>query len=243
MTCIIAVRGSNGVVLAADRLEVQGNRTRKRDKIQAFPGREDQKPLICTGFAGVTGFRDKLWNALRTQLSAGFMTGNLETLEDVMMGIEDVSSWLFEKRFSQAGRPPSSIYGSLTVGLKNLNYGEASIRKLHPQGFSERIYDYDGIGSGGPYGVSLLKLVHGESKSIDELAKDCIATIVLIEEMDIDRNVGGLPDIVKVRDEEGIEVLDQEDIENEVEGIDRKSLLTEACSSLREAFDSWTRTS
>lgn len=58
--------------------------------------------------------------------------------------------------------------------------------------------------------------------------------------MDIDRNVGGLPDIVKVKDEEEIEILDQADIESEVDGINRESLLHEACGSLSDAFDSWT---
>lgn len=242
MTCIIAARASNGVVLAADRLEVQGSRTRKRDKILAFPSEGETSPMICTGFAGITGFRDKLWSALRTHLSAGLMTGGLDLLDDVIIGMEDVVSSLFDRygeRLTRSGRPARTVYGSLTVGLESLGSGKGSIRKLHPQGFSERIYDYDGIGSAGPHGVSLLRLVHKGDETVDELAKSCIATILLIEEMGIDRNVGGIPDVVKVKDEKGINTLSREEVKKEVKGIERKSLMKSASESLRNAFEKW----
>jgi len=203
MTLIIGFRSKNGVAVGSDRKLLRGMEVEYSSKYFIFG------PVVFVA-EGLTGVVDDFYYILRGELNR---RRGVDTLYELKIIAEDIIMELSKRYGARVGR--SAPVGVLLAGLENLTHGEAMLYYIHGEGYGEHV-DFVCTGHGGPYALSIAKFLLDNKVDIEENAKRIAYTILWVAE-DVDTTVGGLPDVLIIKDreepvknaEEAVEKLDE----------------------------------
>lgn len=195
-TLIIAAKCKGGVVMAADKRSMRGMEYREETKIHNYY-------KVVTAFAGLTGLKDKFLEIAEEHLR----NARAVNLMEAIAGVEDTME-LISNRYKNRLEGAHHIE-ALLAGLKDLNSGEAKLYHVVGEGYSEEI-DFLCIGHGSPYATCLSKNLYKTDLPIENMAEICIFLISWVE--GVDGSVGGVPDVVFVKDNEGIGKMNKSEI-------------------------------
>jgi len=213
MTLIIGFRSKDGVAVGSDRKLLRGMEVEYSPKYFIF------EPVVFVA-EGLTGIVDDFYYLLRGELER--MRG-VETLYELKIIAEDIIMELSERYGARVGR--RAPVGVLLAGLENITYGKARLYYIHGEGYGEHV-DFVCTGHGGPYALSLAKFLLDDKAGIEENAKRIAYTILWVAE-DVDTTVGGLPDVLIIKDrkepvknvKEVVEKLDEDLIRRIMEKV------------------------
>ena len=187
MTLIIGVRGTDGLVLAADRKILRGGETHFADKIVEVGG-------VVLAFEGLTGLQADFQLVLRGHLSS--QQKGFSTLYEAKLLIEDIVLEFSQRYVDRLGE--DAYFGALLAGLSNISEGPAELYYIHPQGYGEAV-PYRCSGHGADYAHTLAKYLLTSDQPITTLAYRAAFLIAWVSE-EIDNTVGGVPQAAMVRD-------------------------------------------
>ena len=158
------------------------------------------------------------------------------SMSEVIMGIEN-NTFEMNERYSK--RFPEDILrlGALVGGLQFLQSGKAELHRLHPNGYAERVSTFNCIGSGGPYADAFRKLIYNDGMNVEELVGIAGCIVLLIDGMGIDRNVGGKPTGIILKDNEQIHKLTDTEIISYVGKCNPKSVFTNVSANFSQAIN------
>lgn len=189
MTLIIGFRASNGVVLGADRKTLRGFEVEYRRKIYLYQNR------IALAAVGLTGVVDDFYDLLQSEIER---RRGINTLYEFKIIAEDILAELTRRYADRVHEPsPANV---VVAGLEYVNMGKAKMYYVHGEGYGE-FSRFICIGHGGPYALSLAKFLLDERKSVEENARRVAYIIAWVSE-DVDTTVGGIPDVLIIRDRE-----------------------------------------
>ena len=186
MTLIIGFRSKNGVAIGSDRKLLRGMEVEYSPKYFIF------EPVVFVA-EGLTGIVDDFYYILRSEL--GRRRG-VDTLYELKIIAEDIIMELSERYGERVGQ--RAPVGVLLAGLENITYGEARLYYIHGEGYGEHV-DFVCTGHGGPYALSLAKFLLDNNVDIEENAKRIAYTLLWVAE-EVDTAVGGLPDVLIIKD-------------------------------------------
>jgi 20S proteasome alpha/beta subunit len=190
LTIILGARCKDGVLIAADRRIVRGTEYEEEEKI--FTPVEG----VVAAASGLTGIMDKFLKAVE----AGATAARVQSLDEVISGIEDVTAGLRERYEKRLGEDGKGFLEVLVGGLTNLSSGEAEIYHVLPQGYAERIKRYLVIGHGEPYVKPFVKALYREGITCEEMARISTFAILVVERLELNSTVGGKPQIYTIID-------------------------------------------
>jgi 20S proteasome alpha/beta subunit len=217
MTCIIGAYCKEGAVMVSDRYVIKGDEIYQEDKIINYGD------YFCIGYAGLSGIQDK-FNAL---IEEGLQEIRPRTLEDIIVALETGIKKIYDTYLPRFGNRERVLMEGIIVGLKNFDKGQAEIYTLHQIGYAEKATNFTCIGSGGYHASSLLKLLYRENMPAETLLKICGFIILLIEGMGIDRNVGGTPQGIILRNNERVEVISSDEMEKKLKNLSKEEIFEE----------------
>jgi len=186
MTLIIGFRSGNGVALGSDRKLLRGMEVEYSPKYFIF------KPVVFVA-EGLTGIVDDFYYILKSEL--GRRRG-VDTLYELKIVAEDIIMELTQRYGERVGQ--KSPVGVLLAGLENITYGKAKLYYIHGEGYGEHV-DFVCTGHGGPYALSIAKFLLDEDENVEENARRIAYIISWIAE-DVDTAVGGIPDVLIIKD-------------------------------------------
>lgn len=195
-TLIIAARCKDGVVMIADRRTMRGTETREEKKINEFY-------KVSVAFAGLTGLRDKFLETVDGVLQAA----RAVNLSEAIIGVEDTMALISDRYKTRLGEDAQII--ALLAGLEHLNSGKAKLYHIFGSGYAEEI-DFLCMGHGARYATSIAQGIYHQGLTMETMAEIGIFIVNWVEELD--SSVGGIPDVVFVKDEKGIDDMDREKI-------------------------------
>ncbi len=111
--------------------------------------------------------------------------------------LEDIS-FDINKRHSQ--RTPEHAI-DVFMGYKLSNHQEAGLYRIYPDGVSERVVKYDIIGTGEPYVKPFIESLYYRDITLQEMTVVVVYVLGLIDELQLDYTVGGLPQIIWIKNE------------------------------------------
>jgi 20S proteasome alpha/beta subunit len=203
-TLIIAVQGKNGIVLGSDEKVIWGGgaETDYQKKIEIFNiGNEENPVEICFAAAGYLGAVDDFLEIFKNTLEENINSGSVTNLLGIKFVAEDLLLEC-EKRYApRLGEPPLQF---ILGGLTGLTSGKTRLYSIGTSGFGERIRYYSMIGHGSPYARTLAKYLFDNEVigklTLEDIAKRVALCIYWVGE-EVDNWVGGVPQIVMLRDE------------------------------------------
>ena len=231
MTCIIGAKCGDGVVIASDRRVMRGFEAMTEEKIHVVP---DANIIISA--SGLTGMTDKFIPSVLSELERS----RVRNLVEVIMAVEDTMKDLNE-RYSQRLRGIEEEKGgidALVAGLEQLTSGDAKLYHILQNGFAEEVKTIYLSGHGTPHALPFVKLLYHPEILTNEMANLAWYTIVMVENLEIDQTVGGIPDVVILKNGEGIKQLTQQEIDEKKEKF--RNCLRETQESLRNCL--WYKT-
>jgi len=196
-TLVIAAKCKDGVVMIADRRMIRGTEHSHEKKINAFY-------KVSVAFAGLTGLRDKFLETVEGVLRAA----RAVNLSEAIIGVEDTMALISDRYKTRLGRDAQIV--ALLAGLEHLSSGEAKLYHILGNGYAEKI-DFLCIGHGAPYATSIAQDLYHTSLTMEAMAEIAIFIINWVEK--IDSSVGGIPDVVFVKNEKGINDMDKAKVE------------------------------
>lgn len=208
-TIIIGARCKDGVLLAADRRVVRGTEYENEEKI--FTPVEG----VVAGASGLTGIMDKFLRAVEV----GARAARVQSLDEVIRGIEDTTAVLKERYAERVGGEEKGLLEVLVGGLRDLTSGDAELYHVLPQGYAEIIRRYLVIGHGEPYVKPFVKALYNEEIDLQQMARIATFAIVLVQELELNSTVGGKPQIFKIRDDEKVTEIKEEEIDKIIEDV------------------------
>jgi len=186
MTLIIGVRCIDGVVLGSDRKILRGGEVEFSNKIFEINN-------VALAVEGLTGIRDDFLYLLDLEVQR---RRGIDELYEMKIIAEDIIAELTE-RYKDRVQQESPI-GVLMAGREHLSHGRAILYYIHGVGYGEAV-DFLCTGHGGSYATSIAKFLLDRNLNVIENAKRIAFTIAWIAE-DVDVTVGGMPDIIYIRD-------------------------------------------
>lgn len=195
-TLIIGARGENGVVMIADKRTMRGLEYKEERKIFTFYG-------VVTGFAGLTGLKDKFLETVEGVLQKT----RAMNLHEAIYGIEDTLESICN-RYSNRLRGELHIE-ALSAGLENLTSGKAKLHHIFGNGYAEKV-DFLCIGHGAPYATPLGEYLFKPNLPLEDLIRIGVFLVKWVS--NIDTSVGGIPDVVIVKDDEQIKDMDKDEV-------------------------------
>ena len=215
MTLIIGARCKDGVVVGADRRGMRGAEPSDDGKLHDIDG-------MMIGVAGLTGIRDDFLLLVRRRE----IGTRLRDLYEAKLDVEDLVK-KFSDRYGPRFPEGQEQIQALLVGLANLRTGKATLYHILGMGFAEEV-GFLCIGHGSPYATTLGKFMYDPNLSVDEMA-DVVAFLISWVKEDLDALVGGMPDVMFLRDNvPGFTRLDKsrvQAIERHVKEIKKKGEL------------------
>ena len=196
LTLIIAGRCKDGVVIVADRRTMRGTEHSEEKKIHEYYN-------VVTAFAGLTGLKDKF-----LEMVEGVLRGTRAlTLSEAIVGIEDTMC-MISNRYKERLKGNAGIVALLS-GLKNLTSGRAFLYHVFSEGYTEEI-NFLCIGHGAPYATCLAHDLYRPDLTMEKMAEIGIFVVSWVE--NVDSSVGGIPDVVFIKDEKGISDMDKDKV-------------------------------
>jgi len=192
-TLIIAAKCKDGVVMVADRRMMRGTICSDEKKITEFS-------KVSIAFAGLTGLRDKFLETVDGVLQAA----RAVNLSEAIIGVEDTMALISDRYKKRLGTATQMI--ALLAGLKNLSSGEAKLYHILGNGYAEEI-DFLCIGHGEPYATSIAQDLYHINLTMEAMAEIAIFIINWVEKLD--SSVGGIPDVIFVKNDKGISDMDK----------------------------------
>ena len=196
-TLIIAAKCKDGVVMVADRRTMRGTECREEKKINAFYN-------VSVAFAGLTGLRDKFLETVGEVLH----TARAVNLSEAIIGVEDTMALLSDRYKTRVGEDAQIV--ALLAGLERLTSGKAKLYHIFGFGYAEEI-DFLCMGHGARYATSIAQGLYHQGLIMETMAEIGIFIVNWVEELD--SSVGGIPDVVFVKDEKGISNMDKAKVE------------------------------
>lgn len=196
-TLIIAAKCKDGVVMVADRRMMRGTECGDEKKINEFY-------KVSIAFAGLTGLRDKFLETVEGVLQAA----RAVNLSEAIIGVEDTMALISDRYQKRLGA--ATQINALLAGLKRLSSGGAKLYHIMGNGYAEEI-DFLCIGHGAPYATSIAQGLYHTSLTMEAMAEIAIFIINWVEK--VDSSVGGIPDVVFVKNEKGIIDMDKAKVE------------------------------
>lgn len=220
MTLIIGFRSRNGVSLGSDKKILREFEVEYSPKYFIF----GRVVFIAQGLIGIV---DDFYYILKGELER---RRGVDTLYELKIVAEDIIMELTRRYEERVGQ--RSPIGVLLAGLENITYGQAKLYYIHGEGYGEYV-DFVCTGHGGPYALPIAKFLLNEDEDVEENARRIAYIISWIAE-DVDTAVGGIPDVLIIKDrkepeekeEEIVEKLDEDKVREMIEKVkeDKKRL-------------------
>lgn len=213
MTLIIGLRAKDGVVIGADQKILRGLEVEYTQKYYVY---DDSIVLVAVGLTGIV---DDFYDLLKSEIIG---KRGVETLYEFKIVAEDILAELTRRYSERVDEPrPASV---ILAGLENIIIGKARMYYIYGEGYGE-YSKFVCTGHGGPYALSLAKYLLDPQKTTEENGKRIAYIISWIAE-EIDTSVGGIPDIIIIKDREKheentpiIEYMDKEEIKQIMEKV------------------------
>ena len=204
MTIIVAVKYSNGVVIATDSRVTYGNLPMMRDQERKIHSLNDKAAITSVG---LTGPCDRLSKEI-VKCSEG--AGNL-AIDEIIEKAED-TMWNFYKRNKERILEDNNEEDDWAIQLYSWN----KIVDIEMTGFSQEESNYLCQGSGMPYAEYILRQRYKPDLTEQECKE--LTAYAVIQTSRIDPSVGG-PLNMAVIDKKGFRDVPKEEIEEIVENI------------------------
>lgn len=193
-TCIIGLRCKDGILLAGDTRMTRGTKLSHQPKII----QPHQIPIVYAS-SGTTALMDNFLNRVNFLLyQVQNKSVKIDTLEEFKERLEDIVFEIYE-RYTE--RTPEHLL-DVFVGYKTPD-SLAGLYHIHSDGVSENVVDYDIIGSGEPYAMPFIQSIYYPDITLFDSTLIVCFVLSLIDELQLDYSVGGLPQIVWIIDVTG----------------------------------------
>ncbi len=211
MTLIIGIKCIDGVVLAGDSRLKNGDTILCGKKITILPN-------FTFGYSGPIAVKDKFVTVVRKYLEQN------KTNEDwtkFVNYIEDQVAYL------------NNRYGD-RVGQFDVLYcttnpdGHAKLVRVLSKGVEEEREPFDVTGCGAPYALPFLHAIDYQDMNMDRASRLCSFILKLLDNTQLDSDVGGKPQIIKISDNGHIEELSNQKIDNLLRQLDVEEKLKTA---------------
>ncbi len=235
MTCIIGVRCQDGILLAGDTRVLRGLGISHQYKII----RPHEIPVVYAS-SGTTGLMDIFIKKVEVLIAT--ISSEKLKLESMDMFTEKLEDIILEIHQRYVHRSPSLVL-DVFVGY-NSSETKAELYHIYPIGFSENVKEFDIIGSGRSYVLPLIQSLYQPDITLNEMSTVCCYVLGLINELQIDASVGGLPQIVWIKDkpekdDNGFLEWDKESIKKIIKGFkneDNKGKLSNVLWNIFEHY-------
>lgn len=179
LTYILGARCSDGVVLVGDRVGLRGTIPSKKDKLLKILSN------VIIGGAGASGIFERFSGEIVSMVNSG----DIKSDADLLSFVEDRSLQLYQRYSLRAGRMEVLI--AIRAGAKSQLFNLVT-----ENGVAEPITGEPlAIGTGEPYGSLLLKKLWKKDIKMMEFAKLGYFLIKYVEKFELDKSVGGEPQI------------------------------------------------
>lgn len=212
MTLIIGIKCVDGVVLAGDR------RLKKGDTI--LNGKKITKlfPNFTFGYSGPIAVRNKFVDVIKKYLE---LNKPSEDWTKFINYIEDQVAYL-NKRYSDRVGQFDVLYCTTNPD------GHAKLIHILSKGVEEEREPFDVTGCGTPYALPFLHSTDYQDMDMDKASRLCSFILKLLDNTQLDSDVGGKPQIIKISDNGDIEELSDQKIDSLLRQLDVEEKLKTA---------------
>ncbi len=203
MTCIVAQKSKNGAVMVADRRVLSGYEAEEQEKMFILPNG------AVIGAAGGKFMLDYFLPQMKEIEAKDFTS--------LAMKAEDIVSELYKRYRPRFGYNWPG-FGVLIMGLDKLTSGAPRIKLIEEEGFSEEVETYSIVGHGSPYASPFVRLLHEYDSSILHMWRGSFFAISMVERLELDESVGGLPDVIILEPDSKPHQMDFREMEKTPEG-------------------------
>lgn len=209
LTLIIGFRACDGVVVGSDRKLLRGFEVEYSPKYYLY---DDSIVLVAVGLTGIV---DDFYDLLRSEIRA---RKGIESLYEFKILAEDILAELTRRyRDRVRNERPASV---ILAGLEHISFGKARMYYIYGEGYGE-YSKFICTGHGGPYALALAKYLLDSKEDAEENGKRIAYIISWIAE-EVDTTVGGIPDILIIRDRESPPGKEEHIVERLSENIIRE---------------------
>lgn len=122
---------------------------------------------------------------------------NAKDFDDLISKAEDIVRRLYKRYRPRFGYDWPS-FGVLVMGLDKLSSGAPRIRLIEERGVSEEVESFQIVGHGAAYAQPFVRLIHEPEMTTVAMARGAFFAISMIESLELDESVGGLPDVIAI---------------------------------------------
>jgi len=176
MTLIIAVKCTDGVVIASDGRVVRGDEYRTEEKIFQIGER------LIVGAAGRTGVIKRIIRALRGVATDLKSEESIRKIETTLASIYQYHKQTYGENYRSKEEFDRDFYGSL------LAVDSENIYRFFFDGYPEPCGDYEAIGSASDYVRTLLETFY--EKGMDTTVASELAIYCILQAMKVSRDIG-----------------------------------------------------
>ncbi len=187
LTLIIGAVCEDGVLIAADSKVVHGNSAHFETKIHVVQD-------VVFAASGFTGLTDDFADYFQAELKSQGRGAGVDTVIQVKMMVEDILHQLWTRYKEGLGEEHSSLEVLLAAreqvrsGPSRLYHFEGGMR------YGERMRTSGCIGSGADAAAAVWPFVFEPHLTMEDAARRAAFTIGWVAD-EVDRNVGGVPDV------------------------------------------------
>lgn len=200
VTCIIAQKSRNGAVMVADRRALRGYEAREQDKIEVLPSG------MVVGISGAGFLADKLLAKLRK-------LPKRRDFDSALPPIEDIVGTLYKRYRPRFGYSNWEGVSALVMARDRFHSGNPRVAFVMQEGVSEEVNDFEIIGHGAPYATPFIKMLYSNDAGLEQMWRGAFYSISLIEGLELDESVGGLPSVVVLPRGSQPHIMTDEDLE------------------------------
>lgn len=176
MTLIIAIKCTDGVVIASDGRVVRGGEYRAEEKIFQIGER------LIVGAAGRTGVIKRIIRALRGLTTDLRSEESIRKIETTLANIYQYHQETYGRNYQSKEKFDEEFYGSL------LAIDSENIYRFFFDGYPEPCGDYEAIGSASGYVRTLLETFY--EKGMDTARASELAVYCILQGMKVSRDIG-----------------------------------------------------
>jgi 20S proteasome alpha/beta subunit len=215
VTCIIAIKCIDGVVLAGDRKVLRGSECSLEKKLREL------FPDFIIGESGLSGAMDKFIHETESYLNSG--EASKKDYWSFILKLEDIADSLYKRYSPRFGENEYAF--DVLFGCKPVQ-NQTQIFHMYCNGFAQEVKTFDIIGHGQDHVLPFIKAMHSDKSTMKDMAKVAAFSLKLVDEANIDVTVGGEPQIFLMPNNNNAHELSKTEVDQLLNNISPSILLS-----------------
>lgn len=194
MTCVIAAKCSDGIIIASDTKVTDEFDIYYENKIVQHSNLD-----LVYASSGPTGLIDSFYEDVQIELNKKDNKGKskIKDWKDFKLALESKVHNVNRRYYAMDGESAIEVF----VGFKT-DINQTGLLHLRPSGVGENVRGFDIIGSGKPYALPFIKSLYYHGISLESMTVIVSFTLALLDELEVHSSVGGVPQIVWIKDQQ-----------------------------------------